>query len=217
MIGKIVNQKLPVEVLSYDHEMGAIVPKRVVNWFDNGPTDHFLQFSVAKPTRSGRARFACTPNHQIRTPAGWREAATLKVGDMVLEAVTSKLSDFQWEVVLGSLMGDGALSLTQSGHSARFRYGHGAHQIHYADWKASLLGNIGRCRSGRKQDAAVFYDFEPLPELVELRQAVYFNGKKVFSDDYLKQLTPLSLAIWYMDDGSFTIRAKGVQERTARR
>ena len=54
----------------------------------------------------------------------------------------------------------------------------------------------------------------PLPELAELRRAVYVGGKKVLSDDYLKQLTPLSLAVWYMDDGSFTIRAKGLQERT---
>ena len=45
-------------------------------------------------------------------------------------------------------------------------------------------------------------------------RAVYVDGKKVFSDDYLKQLTPLSLAIWYMDDGGFTLRAKGLQERT---
>ena len=48
-IGKIVNQKLPVEVLSYDPELGAVVPKKVVNWFDNGRTDEFLQFTVAKP------------------------------------------------------------------------------------------------------------------------------------------------------------------------
>ena len=61
----------------------------------------------------------------------------------------------------------------------------------------------------------MFYDFQPLPELAELRQAMYVGGKKVLSEDYLKQLTPLSLAIWYMDDGSYTERAKGVQERTA--
>ena len=54
----------------------------------------------------------------------------------------------------------------------------------------------------------MFYDFKPLPELAELRQAVYVERKKVFSDDYLKQLTPLSLALWYMDDGSFTIRQR---------
>jgi ABC-type microcin C transport system permease subunit YejB len=43
---------------------------------------------------------------------------------------------------------------------------------------------------------------------------LYLAGKKVVSDDYLKQLTPLSLAVWYMDDGGFTLRAKGLQEVT---
>src|SRR5919109_3215623 len=37
-IGKIVNQRMPVEVLSYDPKVGKIVPKKVVNWFDNGET-----------------------------------------------------------------------------------------------------------------------------------------------------------------------------------
>ena len=45
-IGKIVNQRLPVEVLSWDPHTGRIEPRRVVNWFDNGRADHFLQFEV---------------------------------------------------------------------------------------------------------------------------------------------------------------------------
>jgi recombination protein RecA len=212
-IGKIVNQKLAVEVLSYDAELGAVVPKRIVNWFDNGPTDHFLTFTVAKPGGNGRAQFACTPNHKIRTPGGWREAQELGVGDRVLQTVPQYLSDLQWQVVLGSLMGDGALSPTRSGHGARFRIGHGVKQTAYADWKASLFANIGVSRSTNAK-AAVFYDVMPLPELAEVRRAVYLNGKKVFSEDYFKRLTPLSLALWYMDDGGFTIRAKGLQERT---
>ncbi len=62
----------------------------------------------------------------------------------------------------------------------------------------------------------MFADFTPLAELHELRSAVYLgDGKKFLSEDYLKALTPLSLAIWYMDDGSFTVRSKGLQERTA--
>ncbi len=35
-IGKIVNQKLPVEVLSCNAVTGEIEPRRVVSWFDNG-------------------------------------------------------------------------------------------------------------------------------------------------------------------------------------
>ena len=106
-IGKIVNQRLPVEVLSYDPEVGAVVPKKVVGWFDNGRTDGFLQFAVARPAGNGRAQFACTPNHQIRTPGGWREASDLRVGDRVMQALPHHLSAFQWEVILGGLMGDG--------------------------------------------------------------------------------------------------------------
>jgi recombination protein RecA len=212
-IGKIVNQRMPVEVLSYDPEIDAVVPKRVVNWFDNGRTDEFLQFTVAKPSGNGRAQFGCTPNHQIRTPAGWTEAQELSVGDRVMQTVAHRLSDFQWEIVLGSLMGDGALSPTRSGGGARFRFGHGAKQTAYAEWKASLFSNLHVSRSSNDK-GAVFYDAQPLPELSELREAVYIGGKKVFSHDYLKHLTPLALAVWYMDDGSFTLRAKGLQERT---
>jgi recombination protein RecA len=212
-IGKIVNQRMPVEVLSYDAELDAVVPKKVVNWFDNGRTDDFMSFTVAKPGGNGRAQFSCTPNHQIRTPGGWREAQELLVGDRVLQLVPHYLSDFQWQVVLGGLMGDGALSPTKSGHGARFRWGHGAKQVDYSDWKASLFGNLSVSRSTNAK-GAVFHDVQPLPELAGVRDAVYFGDKKVFSDDYLKQLTPLSLAIWYMDDGGFTLRSKGLQART---
>ena len=62
---------------------------------------------------------------------------------------------------------------------------------------------------------ARFVDFTPLPELGELQRAVYLgDGKKFLSEEYLKALTPLALAIWYMDDGSFTVRSKGLQQRT---
>ncbi|HXX91721.1 MAG TPA: recombinase RecA [Acidimicrobiales bacterium] len=213
-IGKIVNQRMPVEVLSYDPEVGEVVPKRVVNWFDNGKTDQFLQVTVAKPMKNGRAQLGCTPNHLIRTPGGWREAGKLEVGDRVLEALPHYLSAFQWEVLRGTLMGDGALSATRSGNGARFRYSHCEAQTAYADWKASLFANIGSSRLVRA-DGVVTYDFQPLPELVSMRQSVYVGRKKVFEDDYLKGLSPLSLALWYMDDANLSIRSKGVQKRTA--
>ena len=212
-IGKIVNQKLPVEVLSYDAKTGAMVPKRVVNWFNNGHTDEFLQITVTKPMKNGRAQFGCTSNHLIRTPGGWVEAGKLKVGDRVLEALPHYLSCFQWEVLRGTLMGDGEISPTRGGHGARLRYCHGEAQTEYADWKASLFANIGSSRLVR-EDKVVTYDFDPLPELAEMRQSVYVDGKKVLDDDYLKALSPLSLALWYLDDGNLSIRSEGLQRRT---
>ncbi|HET9671787.1 MAG TPA: recombinase RecA [Actinomycetota bacterium] len=212
-IGKIVNQRMPVEVLSYDPDRGEIVPKKVVRWFDNGPAERFLQFTVAKPSGNGRSQFGCTPNHRILTPGGWREAQELRPGDRVLQSGAIRLSDFQWEVLLGGLMGDGALSRAKNGHAARYRFGHGARQAEYADWKASLFSNIGSSRSTNAK-GIVCHDLPPLVELAELRQAVYVDDRKVLSEDYLKGLTPLSLAIWYMDDGTVALRAKGLQART---
>jgi recombination protein RecA len=221
-IGKIVNQKLPVEVLSYDPELGRIVPKKIVNWFDNGPTDQFLQLTVARPSGNGRAQLGLTSNHLVRTPGGWREAGEIIPGDRVMLSQPHQLSPFQWEVVLGGLMGDAALSPTRNGIGTRFRMGRRAlpaglespKQHAYLDWKASLFANIKQCRT-TNADGAAFVDLTPLPELAELREVVYFgDGKKHLSWDYLKALTPLSLAIWVMDDGCFTLRSKGVQERT---
>src|SRR6202012_3639396 len=76
-IGKIVNQRMDVEVLSYDPESGQMVPRRIVNWFNNGKAEEFLQFSVAKSGKNGLAQFAATENHLIRTPGGWRQAGEL--------------------------------------------------------------------------------------------------------------------------------------------
>ena len=106
-------------------------------------------------------------------------------------------------------MGDGALSPTRSGHGARFRWGHGAAAGRVRRLEGDRCSPTSTvCRSTNAK-GAVFHDVQPLPELAELRQAVYVGGKKVLSDDYLKALTPLSLAIWYMDDGGFTLRTEG--------
>jgi len=213
-ISKIVNQRLDVEVLSYDPESGEIVPRRIVNWFNNGPAERFLQFTVAKSGGSGRAQFAATENHLIQTPGGYRPAGELIAGDRVIVAEPQRLSRQQIQVVLGSLMGGGGLSPDRRGRSGiGFRMGHGAKQAAYLDWKVSLLGNIPCARTTNAR-GAVFADFAPLPELAELHDVVYFgDGKKHLGWDYLKALTPLALAVWYMDDGSFTIRSEGAKER----
>ena len=214
-IGTIVNQKLDVEVLTYDPVKDAIVPGRVTNWFDNGPAERFLQFTVARSGGNGKAQFAATENHLVRTPGGWREAGELLTGDRVMTSETHRLSRQQLEVILGGLMGDGHLAPNRRGRSGvRFRMGHGAAQADYLDWKAELLGNIPASRSVRP-NGAVHLDLTPLPELAELREAVYWgDGKKHLTWEYLKALTPLALAIWYQDDASFAVRSAGLQQRT---
>ena len=215
-IGDIVTQKQQVEVRTYDPETNEIVVRPVTNWFDNGVTERFLQFTVAKSGGTGRSQFAATDNHLIRTPGGWCEAGEIIAGDRVMVNETARLSEQQWQVVLGGLMGDGQLAPNRQGRSGvRYRMGYGAKQVPYLDWKASLLGNIGQSRTERT-DGAVHVDLAPLPELDELREVLSWgDGKKHLTHDVIKQLTPLALAIWYLDNGTFAVRSQGLQGRAA--
>jgi recombination protein RecA len=220
-IGEIVDEKAEIEVLSYDPSSGDIAPRRVTNWFDNGPTKDFVQLAVrtggTEKGHPGTQTLEVTHNHLVRTPGGWREAGDIAVGDRVMVPQPVTLSDQQWQVILGGVMGYASLiePAGRDGCSAGFRMGHARRQAEYLDWKASLLRNIKQSRAVRR-DGSVHIDVTPLAELGDLREVVYFGGgKKHLTWDYLKALGPLALAIWYMDDGGFTLRSGGLQESTA--
>jgi recombination protein RecA len=197
-IGKIVNQRLPVEVRSYDPHTGRIEPKRVVNWFDNGRADRFLQFEV-----EGGRRLAATENHLVFTPRGQVPAAELDVGDEVLVQVEDyHLSDDQMQILLGSSLGDGSLRRTGT-HAAHVRVRHGIGQKDYLRWKHEMLqpfaGAIGPMGKG--------FGFETvaIPALADVRADLDGDdAARLAPVSVLDRLDPRGLAVWYGDDGSFT-------------
>ena len=198
-IGKIVNQRLPVEVLSWDPRTGRIEPRRVVNWFDNGRADHFVQFQVAGGP-SGFRRFAATENHAIFTPRGSVRAGDLRVGDEVLASVEDyQLTADQLQLLLGGALGDG--SLRQSGtHTACFRVGHGERQKDYLRWKHAMLEPFARSIGPMGRG----FGFETLamPALLDLRRELYDGAARTAADSALERLDARALAVWYGDDGT---------------
>lgn len=197
-IGKIVNQKLPVEVLSYNEETGRIEPHRVVNWFDNGRTEHFLKFVVAHNEGDGRSTFACTPNHRLLTDSGWKEAGEIQSGTHLMSRVTHYLTPLHWEVIYGSHLGDG--SFRSGRFNTQIRFLHGKGQQDYCEWKASLFPHLVAWQGDLGTDG-IGIDLMPLHELTPFIQK--HPRKGVISSSLIDSLTPRSLAIWYMDDGSF--------------
>jgi recombination protein RecA len=202
-IGKIVNQRLPVEVMSMDPQTGAISPKRIVDYYNNGETDQWLQFEVAAGGGSGKRKFACTPNHVIFTPEGEKQAGEIEEGEDVLVAVKHyEVREDQMKLILGSLLGDGSLRFA-SEHNAAFRVGHGDQQRPYLEWKHEMLApfanKIGATGKG------LGFDTIPMHQLAWLHEAVYAaDGSRTVSDELVEQLDERSIAAWYMDDGSFT-------------
>ena len=128
------------------------------------------------------------------------------------------LSDQQFQVVLGSLMGDGNLSPPRATRSvSRLPIGHGAKQSDYLEWKTALLGNIKHSAPDNDK-GAMFVDFTPLPDLANCSaRSTSVTARSSSLEEYLKALTPLALAIWYMDDGSLHLALQGTPAAHHRR
>ncbi|HEV8617295.1 MAG TPA: recombinase RecA [Methylomirabilota bacterium] len=199
-IGKIVDQRLAVDVLSYDPLTGRVEPRRVVNWFDNGRTDEFIQFEV-EGGRSGYRHFAATENHLIFTPSGRQRAGTLRVGDEVLFCTEDyRLTDDQQQIIIGGGLGDGSIRKVGA-HTAHFRVGHGSAQKDYLAWKHDMLqpfaGAIRRTGNG------LGFDTLSMPSLLDVWHELYESGRRAAAASALDRLDARGLAVWYGDDGSF--------------
>jgi recombination protein RecA len=204
MIGTIVNKKLPVEVLSLNHETGQFQARRVVNWFNNGHAEKFLKFTVERVGRPAYDKFCCTPQHPLLTPRGYRLAAEMSEGGELITVVPHFLTNEGIQVVLGSALGDG--SLRQHGrHTASLRIGHGAAQDAYCAWKHGLLAGLSQ-RLVRNARGGLSFDTRRCYEFGRVRQMAYAGRRKDPSAEMVDALTPLAIAIWYMDDGTFDSR-----------
>jgi recombination protein RecA len=202
-IGKIVNQRLPVEVMSMDPATGEIAPRRILQYFRNGNTDEWVRFEV-EGGASGRHKLGCTANHLIFTPDGERPAAEIEEGDDVLVAVKQyALSADQEQLILGGVLGDGSLRRI-SAHNVAFRVGHGPRQGDYLGWKYEMLAPFAR--SIVPTGHGFGFDTIPMHQLAWVQESVYQgNGRKcAVTEELVNRLDARAIAVWYADDGSFS-------------
>ena len=149
-IGKIVNQKIKADVMTFDPVTMEVKSAPITGWHKNGRADSFLHIKTDRPWgTNGASGFKCTEDHQIFTPDGFVPAKALSVGDFVMSLSEEKLSAIQMQVAIGSVLGDGSLRQTKSGR-ANFRVLHGKDQVEYCKWKQSLFSNLSVSSSERK-------------------------------------------------------------------
>jgi ATP-dependent exoDNAse (exonuclease V) alpha subunit len=208
-IGTVVNQKQPVEVLSYDSSTGRVEPRKVVGWFKYPSSSvplYEVHCSLAK-SRHRRRILRCTGRHKVYLSSGGRKAAsTLRVGDCVMVRGTF-LNPTQRSFLLGSLLGDACLGGKPSGRRVQFT--HGQEQEAYLRFKAKLF----RCADpypsagGYKREKGLWHCYSPIiDDLDDVYPLVYPDGIKTVTNEWLDQVDPIGLAAWYMDDGSLSVQ-----------
>lgn len=120
------------------------------------------------------------------------------------------LSDQTSALILGSLLGDGSLKLHPGYVNARFSFRHSSKQKNYFEWKARQCAEISGSKSvfaqtsdgGFSKLPKLRYQSVALPALTDLYQLIHDNKQFRIRRKWLNRMTSLSLAIWWLDDGS---------------
>lgn len=123
--------------------------------------------------------------------------------------IVKKLSKEQKSILIALLIGDGTISSNYV-----FKLSHSTHQRAFLEWKINLLNTLGIKNNGIKEYVSktgynkgkqVLYSQMSInPTIKALRRTIY-TPKKTLSRKLLNWLTPLGLAIWYMDDGHINV------------
>lgn len=120
------------------------------------------------------------------------------------------LSGEEREVILGSLLGDGSLKIHKGYRNARFSFRHSVVQEAYFLWKVNKLQSLTSSKSvfyqendgGYGKNQKVRFQSCALPSLTDMYLLTHKGGKFRIRRKWLDQMTALSLAIWWCDDGS---------------
>lgn len=120
-----------------------------------------------------------------------------------------EITQRQKDIIIGTLLGDGYIEISKEG-STRLQLKQSEEKKEYIFWLYKELGNL--CRSApkqRKDNNQWYFNTRYVQELKPLRQYFYLKNVKIIPRDIRNLLTqPISIAVWFMDDGTLDWRIK---------
>ena len=114
------------------------------------------------------------------------------------------LTSAQHAILVGSLLGDGTLRRQGNRLNALLEVNHAYKHHEYVDWKwqhfREHILSAPKARTGKGTRIAYRFTTRSLPLFTTYYEWFYRSGKKRVPLDL--KLDPLSLAVWFMDDGT---------------
>jgi len=128
------------------------------------------------------------------------------------------LTSKQKAVIIGSLLGDGTMRIGKGAKNANLKTEHGLEQKKYVEWKYHILKSFVFTKpkisyrneeNGGKYPKSWWFRTIRHPILTEIYKQFYLgegyrNGRKIIPLNIKNDFTPLVLAVWIMDDGSYS-------------
>lgn len=125
------------------------------------------------------------------------------------------LSLSQEQIILGGLLGDSYFEKKKE----RVSFAHSEKQLEYLKWKYSFfdtnanINSVYHTYNGKKYLGYYFIISKKYLNnefALFIKKNLFSNdGRKKISLKYLNQLTPLGIAVWWMDDGNISLTKDG--------
>lgn len=113
-----------------------------------------------------------------------------------------EMTEEEKQIVYGTLLGDGHLSIIKERPFLRVE--HGAKQKEYAEWKYKKLENLTTKKGVIKSNRDSYYFGTRCIGDLEYFYKLFYTpeGVKRLPQDFEAFINPLSLAVWFLDDGT---------------
>jgi DNA polymerase I-like protein with 3'-5' exonuclease and polymerase domains/uracil-DNA glycosylase len=214
-INELVKKRVQDCVLAVTKD-GCIEPRKIVGWYRSPRKERaMLRISwqgARKLSHAGIRGTNLSADHLVLTRFGYKQAGELSDGDEIASGepgITSRLCEY----ITGGLLGDGSLSC----HGRPFFYSQNCNLGWISAQRRflqSLFVRCGQTKGGFESRIGAQVNWKKryrvhtasLAALSEFRKKWYPEGRKVVPSDI--QLTPLTLAVWFMDDG-WAFRKRG--------
>lgn len=208
-IGKIVNQQLDVNILTYNEKFDRCEYKPIENYHKwERVSDMYDITFKQKGGRGGNKpkHVRCTSEHSFYCGNGKYIKAKDLTADIIVYHKYDAIDSIAKDILLGILLGDGSLSTKNGMFASGVDFSHSDKQSEYFYETVRLIGE-GNCSV---RNIVSGYGSNMLSchvcsndEFNNLAEDICWNGtKKYVSSKWANSLSPISLAFWYMDDGT---------------
>ena len=179
---------------------GVPAPSRVLsNAFQTKTVEKWTKLKFTQPLQGDRPTTFSTPDHRFLTTGGYKRADRLVPGDRVYYTRHQPLlTPVKESVLTGMLLGDGSVAGTRRNE---VQWSHKEAHTEYVRYKQSLLGNLSG--TGRLARRVSGYGTRMVGTRTRQSESIRrFVARWEGGVPSGLELDALSLAIWYMDDGS---------------
>lgn len=121
-----------------------------------------------------------------------------------------ELTERQQAIIIGSILGDGGVYFNTNSPRAYYMVKQSLRYSEYVDWLFSQLKNLCPSEVKQRKDNGQKYFYTSPNECLNIFQELFYRNKIKRVPENIDEIliSPLSIAVWFMDDGTLDFRPK---------